>query len=333
MVVTENELLTQEIICILEEKLRNDYKKGETKRDAHPKGLGLLKASFNIIEDLPEELNTGVFKAGNTYSTLIRFSSGGNKVKSDKSKDIRGMAIKLIDIKGEKYSRDEKYTQDFVLLTIPTMPIGTLKLFRDAIYYVVKKKNPIMFLYKLVKTGNLKTVKSLMEGRQNQTSPLDVRYWSTTPYMYGNKIVKYSVVPRSEYKSELPKPLTAEYLSENMQKHLSQEDAIFDFLVQFQLNEKEMPSNDSSIEWDEGRSPFIKVAEIIIPKQDFKTSERVHIGENLSFSPGHALMEHKPTGDINIARARIYRELSRFRHGRNKEPLIEPTEYDFKNLI
>ena len=37
MVVTENDLLTQEIICILEEQLKKDYKEGNTKRDAHPK--------------------------------------------------------------------------------------------------------------------------------------------------------------------------------------------------------------------------------------------------------------------------------------------------------
>ena len=63
----------------------------------------------------------------------------------------------------------------------------------------------------------------------------------------------------------MPKVLTKEYLSDNMQKHLSEYEAIFDFVVQFQLNEKEMPINDSSIEWDEKKSPFIKVAEIIIP--------------------------------------------------------------------
>lgn len=333
MVVTENELLTQEIICILEEKLRTDYKKGETKRDAHPKGLGLVKAYFNVVEDLPEELNVGIFKPGEKYSAFIRFSSGGNKIKSDKTKDIRGMAIKIVDIKGKKYSIDEKYTQDFVLLTIPNMPIGTLSLFRDAIYYILKKKNPVMFLYKFMKTGNLKSIKQLIEARQNQTSPLDVRYWSTTPYMYGGNVVKYSVIPRSKYKSSLPKKLNENYLSDNMQKHLEEDVAIFDFAIQFQLNEKEMPTNDASVEWDEGRSPFIKIAEVIIPKQKFKTDEREKIEENLSFSPGHALLEHQPVGDINIARARIYKELSRFRHGRNKEPLIEPTENDFNNLL
>ena len=64
MVVTENDLLTQEIICILEEQLKKDYKEGNTKRDAHPKGLGLLKSEFKVIDSLPEELNVGIFEPG-----------------------------------------------------------------------------------------------------------------------------------------------------------------------------------------------------------------------------------------------------------------------------
>lgn len=331
--ITKSDLLTQEIICILEDKLKKDYKKGNTKRDAHPKGLGLVKAYFKVDENLPEELRVGIFQPGKIYSTFIRFSSSGNKVKSDKIKDIRGMAIKLVGVDGKKYSNDENYTQDFVMITMPTMPIGTLELFRDVIYYTLKKKNPIMLLYSIAKKGNIKDLKYIIKRRRNQTSPLDIRYWSTTPYKFGNHVVKYSAIPNSEYKSKLPNKLTTDYLSKNMQKHLDEYDAIFDFLIQFQLDEKEMPINDSSIKWDEKKSPFIKVAEIIIPKQSFRTKERENLEENLSFSPGHSLLEHKPLGDINIARSRIYRELSRFRHMRNDEQLIEPTEADFKKLM
>ena len=32
--------------------------------------------------------------------------------------------------------------------------------------------------------------------------------------MYGNRVVKYSVIPKSKYKSQMPKVLTKEYLSD-----------------------------------------------------------------------------------------------------------------------
>ncbi|MEG2983377.1 MAG: hypothetical protein RR835_01670 [Peptostreptococcaceae bacterium] len=326
------ELMTKEITYILKEKLLKDYKKGNTKRGAHPKQLGLAKAHFNVVENLDENLKTDLLKPGMSYSCFIRFSSGGNKIKSDKSKDIRGMAIKLVDVNGKKYSRDEKNTQDFIMLTIKTMPVANLKIFRDAMYYMVKKKKPVTLFYKLTKEKRLGLITEILKNRKNQTSPLDVCYYSTTPYAYKNRVIKYCVVPKSQYKSELPIKLTQNYLTENMQNHLSQHDATFDFLVQFQTDKKDMPINDASVNWDENKSPFIKVAEIVIPKQNIKTKQRFELCENLSFSPGHSTIDHRPVGDLNIARAEIYRELSKFRHIRNKKVLFEPTIKDYRNL-
>lgn len=328
----DRDLMTKEIVYILKEKLLKDYEKGNTKRGAHPKQLGLVKGYFNVIENLDQNLQTDLLKPGMNYPCFIRFSSGGNKVKSDKSKDIRGISIKLIDVKSKKYSKDESNTQDFIMLTIKTMPVANLKIFRDAMYYIIKKKNPVTLLYRLIKEKRLSLIKEILKNRKNQTSPLDVSYFSTTPYAYKNKAIKYCVVPKSTYKSEFPEKLTQNYLTENMQKHLLHSDAVFDFLVQFQTNKNEMPVNDASVNWDESKSQFIKVAEIVIPKQNIKTKQRFELGENLSFSPGHSTIDHRPLGDINIARAEIYSELSKFRHVRNKKILIEPTIKDYKNL-
>lgn len=328
----DNDKMTDEIIDILKEKLVKDYEKGFTKRDAHPKGLGLVKGTFVVDENLKKELETEVFRRGKRYNCFIRFSSGGNKVKSDKSKDIRGMSIKLIDVKGRKLIEDEKNTQDFVMLTIPTMPIGTLDLFRDSIYYMVKKKNPIGLFCSLVKAKKISIIKELIVARENQTSPLDVSYFSTTPYAYKDKVVKFCVKPNSKYKSKLPKKLTYNYLMENMQKHLIDNDAIFDFYIQLHTNPKIMPINDSSIKWDEKKSPLIKIGKIIIPRQWIITDKRDEMEENLSFSPGHSSLDHRPLGDINLARVKIYNELSKFRHERNCTKSIEPTIEDFKNL-
>lgn len=328
----DNNEMTDEIINVLKEKLVKDYEKGFTKRDAHPKGLGLLKGTFVIDNNLNKELETEVFRCGESYNCFIRFSSSGNKVKSDRYKDIRGMAIKLIDVKGCKLTEYEKNTQDFVMVTIPTMPIGTLPLFRDLIYYMVKKKNPIGLIWSLSKSKKLGIIKELIASRENQTSPLDVSYFSTTPYAYKDKIVKFCVMPNSKYKSKLPKKLTYNYLAENMQKHLIDNDAIFDFYIQFQTDPKTMPINDSSIRWDEKKSPLIKIGKIIIPRQWFITDQRTEMEENLSFSPGHCSIDHRPIGDINLARVKIYNELSEFRHERNYRKNIEPNVEDFKNL-
>ena len=53
--------LILEMQSILQEKMEKDYEKGKTKRDAHPKCLGLLKANFKVMETIPKELKIGIF--------------------------------------------------------------------------------------------------------------------------------------------------------------------------------------------------------------------------------------------------------------------------------
>jgi hypothetical protein len=154
---------------------------------------------------------------------------------------------------------------------------------------------------------------------------LDIRYWSTTPYLYGtDHIVKYSLVPTSRIKSSLPPKLSDHYLTENMEKHLTGHEASFDFMIQVQKDPSRMPVEDAGVEWNEKESPFIKVATLRIPAQAFRTREREELAEDLSFSPAHSLIEHRPIGGVNRARVEIYRYLSEFRHKQNNKQLIEP---------
>jgi hypothetical protein len=49
-------------------------------------------------------------------------------------KGTRGCSIKLLEADGDKFVKaEEKQTQDFIMISMPTMPLGTLKLFHEAI--------------------------------------------------------------------------------------------------------------------------------------------------------------------------------------------------------
>ncbi len=327
MMKTEKELI-EEMRSILQEKMKKDYEKGKIKRDAHPKDLGLLKAKFKVADDLPEHLQVGVFQAGKSYNSLIRFSNASGKVQSDKKKDFRGMAIKLIGVEGERFDQTEQSSQDFLLMSYPTMPLGTVKLFRDAVYYSIKY-NPLVLILKFIFTGKGYILKELNSGKRFDTSPLDINYWSTTPYLFGDKQVKYKVIPTSATKSELPKNLTDDYLRDNMSSHLSNDVASFDFYIQEFIDEVATPIEDAGVEW---HSPFVKLATIEIPRQTFDTAERKELAEQLSFSPANSLMVHQPIGGINRARNEIYKALSDFRHKENKQVKIEASEELFSQI-
>jgi len=49
----------------------------------------------------------------------------------------------------------------------------------------------------------------------------------------------------------------------------------------------------------------------------FRTEERDRLSEELSFSPAHARVEHRPIGPVNRARMRVYAANSQFRHERS----------------
>jgi hypothetical protein len=117
------------------------------------------------------------------------------------------------------------------------------------------------------------------------------------------------------------------FLRENMQKHLALGEACFDFLVQLRKGSSEMPIEDPTLEWSEKDSPFIPVARITIPPQEFASPERLAFCENLSFTPWHAIPEHRPLGGINRVRKTVYDTISRVRHELNGDERHEPTGF------
>jgi len=56
-----------------------------------------------------------------------------------------------------------------------------------------------------------------------------------------------------------------------------------------------MPIEDSTVEWDQRESPYIKVATIHIPRQTFDSAQQMEFAENLSFAPWHALPDMNPS--------------------------------------
>ena len=113
-----------------------------------------------------------------------------------------------------------------------------------------------------------------------------------------------------------------------MVNQLKDGEAIFDFTVQFQTDAEKMPIEDPGHEWQESLSPFRKVATIRILQQEFDSETQRNFGENLSFTPWHALPEHRPLGGVNRARKIVYQAISIFRHEYNHADRKEPINWE-----
>ena len=163
---------------------------------------------------------------------------------------------------------------------------------------------------------------------QQVANPLLIQYWSTTPYKLGSVSIKFSVKPhQQDTPGSLPTSET--YLREAVVDYLSEKgkDAIFDFLVQLYVNDEKTPIEDPMQEWKEEDSPFIKLATITVPAQEFDFEERKRLDEGLSFMAWHTLPEHEPLGSVNLARKKVYQEIVKARRKYAQHRIEEPQAY------
>ncbi len=310
----------------LKAKIIRDNAGGMMRRDAHPKMHGLVQAEFSVEAGLPAELAIGLFSEAKSYPTWVRFSNQDGSINPDIQGDIRGMAIKLMGVPGEKLLPAEKdeQTHDFITISTPVFVTRDVQEFDGLIKALIGN----LFCKLIFFITHWRVALNLLKSMIKFANPLQIRYFSTTPYLLGDRAVKYSMIPHIEKADEIPAKPADNYLREAMIRSLDQSDVIFDFCVQFQTDPTQMPVEDPGKLWDESISPFHKVATLRIPRQTFSTPERDKLGENLSFTPWHALPEHRPLGGINRARKVIYALISTFRHNENKQARREPTGFD-----
>ena len=302
-------------------------------RGAHNKTVGLMKGTFQVVEDVPDDLRVGIFAKSKTFPVLIRGSKSAPFLQDDIKPDGSGMALKLLGVEGERFSpfNQEKQTQDFLFHTLPTFFFKNVADFEQQAENFARNR-PIKATCQMASRFQFKELQAIAKITQSPSSLLDIPFWSAVSSRFGKTFAKYHLKPTATYRSEMPKDPGKRYLSDAMNEHLSQAEATFDFYVQLFVNEEKTPINDALQEWEEKDSPFRKVATVHIPKQKTGTQARHNYAENLSFNPAHALAVHAPAGEVNLARAQIYHRYSKFRHAENNAPLIEPTIEDFERL-
>lgn len=323
------EVLAQNIAQVIEKSIREQYTAGNALRDAHPKAHGCVRAEFHVSKNIPAQFAKGVFIPNQSYQAWIRFSNASNDATSaDIDKDARGIAIKLLGVSGEKILESEKQatTQDFIMINHPVFFANDAKRYLSFMNDV-NSHNMIRKLHIPFALGFKGTMNALGARNSQIANPLHARYWSMVPYQLGvgndRQAVKYSVRACSVTANNLPKNPSHDFLREALKNTLQNTDACMEFLIQPRTSNK-MLVEDSMTEWDEKAAPFYQVATIHIPKQDFGTPEQNKFCENLSFTPWHALPEHKPLGAVNRMRKIIYENISRVRHDMNSAPKQEP---------
>jgi hypothetical protein len=318
----------QQITSMIEADVRAQFQSDGL--DAHAKHHGCVNATVRVLDGLPAPYAVGVFSKSATHDAIIRFSNGMGEVKDDREGDARGFALKLLNVPGEKVLEEERdaTTQDFVMINHQVFFI------RNVADYVEFTKathsgSPLSFFlgwnplrWHLKEAWIVNAIRS-----QTVTNPVGIGYASTTPVLMGNIPAKYRVVPCSgqEFVKVASSPTQLhEALALQLAPNAHAPGVCFDLQVQLQTDERRMPVEDPTVEWSEKDSPYKTVARIDVPHQEFSTEAAMTRCEDLSFTPWHALPEHRPIGGIQRARKEIYQTISRLRHELNKQPRVEP---------
>jgi len=326
------EKIADKIVALLKAQMLRFYGKNKEKqlRQIHPKMNGCVKAEFIIEKNLPEELKVGIFKEEKSFPAWIRFSNGDTKPLPDWKKDIRGFAIKIMNVPGEKIVESKKNggNHDFILMNTKNFVAKDVKSFFRILKVVTVPYKPGTFFPKLF--AILRSIPILIragKAKIKSNHPFEIYYFSTVPYRFGDetKAVKYAVLPSDKNQLEYTDEKSEDFLRANMVATLLKHEIVYNFFIQFQTDPVKMPIEDPTVVWD---SPYIKMATIRIPTQIFDTPEQNDFGDNLSFNSWHALPEHRPLGNFNRARKKIYRELYDFRHLHNKIIDVEPEAGD-----
>lgn len=319
---------TKDLAARLQAKIIRDNPTGIMRRDAHPKMHGVVKAEFIIEPDLAPELRIGIFQQAKTFQAWVRFSNQDGTISPDTGRDIRGMAIKLMGVAGEKILDAEKeaQTQDFIVISTPIFITKDVEEFDN----LIKALTGSFFAKLGFFIGHFRVALNLLKSMRKFANPLHIRYFSTTPYLFGSSAVKYCATPHVVTPCDIPQNPSDDYLRLAMMEQLMHGDAHFDFSVQLQTNTRTMPIEDAGHAWSEEESPFRKVATIRILQQEFNSEQQRTFGENLSFSPWHCLPAHRPLGGINRARKVVYNAISTFRHEYNHVVRKEPVSWDIQ---
>ncbi len=273
-------------------------------RALHAKGqLGLL-AQLTVLPDLPEYARAGLFARPGTYQAYVRFSNGSHRRQHDAKPDVRGVAIKLLGVEGKKLipGMEDAKTQDFLLIRAFSTPFRTADEF---VPFVTAAAKPLTGLPKLVARFGLSRFLQILKGlaglREPMRSLAETAYCTVLPIQLGKYAVRCALKPLAAPGPLLPK--SGEMLADELAARVRKAPVEYDFQLQFFEDERSTPIEDATVDW---KSPWVTVGRLTLPAQEPSQELSGRI-EEMSFDPWHALVEHKPLGNMMRARNPAYR--------------------------
>lgn len=301
----------------LREIQRRNAARAGTSRALHAKHTGCFAAELHVSSDVPEHARVGVFAAPKVWRAYVRFSNGASAHQPDRTPDVRGIGIKLLDVPGRKIlpGLEDAATQDFLLIQSPSTPFRGSDEFVGLVWAARSKALALpRLLWRFGPGGVAKLVGRLRSSLGVPVHTLsEQRYWSALPTKYGDYAVRWALRPRAQGSTasgDAGTPSSSDHLREDLVTRLRKGPLEWELGAQFFEDERRTPIEDASVEWREEDAPYVPLARLVLPQQDADSSEGRALEqtiERLSFDPWHATEDFRPLGEMMRARKTAYK--------------------------
>ena len=318
---------------------------GHAIRSVHAKSHGILQGYLEVKSDLPDDLAQGLFAKPGRYPVVMRFSTIPGDILDDSVSVPRGLAIKIIGVKGERLEGSEgDVTQDFLLINGPAFGAPDPKKFLSVLRLLARTTNTVNGLKKTLSAVMRQVQRAIVAiagqpnatvailGGQPETNILGETYHSQAPLRFGDYIAKISVAPISPGLTELVgAPLSVNGAPNGLRnavvEFFKENGGVWEVRAQLCTDLEKMPIENAAVAWPEKLSPYQRVASIVVKSQPGWNDARASaVDDGMSFSPWHGLAAHRPLGGIMRVRKAAYEMARTFRAERNGRVIQEPRE-------
>lgn len=316
-----------------------DY--GHAVRAVHAKSHGLMEAELEVLPGLPPELAQGLFATPGVHPAVLRISTNPGDILSDSVSVPRGVALKIMDVDGERLEGAEGRTQDFIMVNGPVFSAPDAAAFLKSLKLLAKTTDRAEWAKKAMSAilrgtervleavgGESATLKTM--GGAPNVHPLGETYYTQTAFRFGDHVAKLSLVPVSDALTRHTDQIIdtkgrPDALRETVAADAAAGPCEWDLRVQLCRDLETMPVEDPTVLWDEEAAPFRSVARLrASPQPGWSEARSAIVDETLRFSVWTGLEAHRPLGSVNRVRRATYEMSSNFRARTNGCPIHEP---------
>lgn len=289
-----------EVIAGLQANRSRKFGKGRT---LHRKQVAAATGTLEVLDGLPDHARHGLFVRPGMHRVLARLSNGAPDVQSNKMPDIRGFALKVLDVSGEATLGGTTDHQDFLMINQDRGPGANSREFIDFLEALTKGQVAgIAHLFRVYGIGGgLSRLATLMKMLHRPFRGFaGERFDTVAPVQCG----PYAVRVRLKPVGNPPPGGRSKDIAADIRERLATGPLHWDLELQFFVDEAITPIEDSSRPWPERETPIVTVARLTLPQQGVDAAAAE--AEAASFDPWGGLAAHRPLGEVMRARKAAY---------------------------